>query len=168
MITLFIIFWIIIPVVLIYQSYQESRPYIADDPTLAPGYSRLLLGWGLVLTLITLTAIVQLQGHLEADGSFSLPRRDIPPNPMLQGLFGVWVVLLAVGSWWVWRGSGANFMARHPGVVRLRVRAPFPVRALTARYPERVSPKEVRQAWSFLLAMTGIALMAMWIIGRVV
>ena len=117
-----------------------SKKYIADDPKLKDGYDKLLKGWfiygnipGVIMTIGDFTGLT---------------------NPMGLVLHFYTVVLLVLGSRWIYLKDGADFLAKHPGLIR-----GFGGDIIT-------SPKTIKIYWTIGL-VAGIASMTMMWLGYI-
>jgi hypothetical protein len=96
-----------------YIWWFRARAEIARNPSLEPGYRRLILGcliYGNIPYLI-LGAGIELFPAL-------------PFLPFLIACFATVLIYLILGSYWVFFGGGAEDLARHPGFWRPGSRDP--------------------------------------------
>ena len=103
----------IVPVALWY----EARPRIAADPSLRPGYRRIIHGLAVWLAAPWLAMGL---GCLIGDVPF--PDAFFRPGAHGPWAWLFWVVAFgsfAYGAWWAAWGGGAEDLARHPGVLPL-------------------------------------------------
>jgi len=93
----------------------KSKKYIFDNPDLTDGYSRLFKGWliwGNVPWIIM--AIGDLTKITDGIGEYFNPRLL---NPIVLIFHASIIVIWIIGSRWIYLEEGAEFLAKHPGLI---------------------------------------------------
>ena len=126
-----------------------SKKYIADDPKLKDGYDKLIKGWFIYGNIPwVIMTIGDFTGLTNGMQEFFDPKSM---NPMVLVSYFSIVVLWVLGSRWIYLKDGADFLAKHPGLIR-----GFGGDIIT-------SPKTIKIYWTIGL-VAGIAFMTeMWL-----
>jgi hypothetical protein len=110
-------FWLAFVVVTVVNGqawWRQIQGRIREAPELAPGYRRLYRGylfWANVPWLLMGAGV--LSGRVGGVHDFLQPRAG---NPVVVGWWAALAMLLALGTWWIMLGGGAETLERHPGV----------------------------------------------------
>ena len=125
-----------------------SKKYIADDPKLKDGYDKLIKGWFIIGNIPwVIMTIGDFTGLTNGMQEYFDPKSM---NPMVLVLHFYTVVLLVLGSRWIYLKDGADFLAKHPGLIR-------------GLGGDITSPKTIKIIWTIVL-VAGIASMTeMWL-----
>jgi hypothetical protein len=110
------IFFIVMTVINGFVFKYRSKKYILENPDLIEGYDKLFKGW---LLYVNIPWIIMAIGDLTkiTDGTWDYvnPRQL---NPMVL-IFQISVVVIwIIGSKWIFTENGAEFLAKHPGLIR--------------------------------------------------
>ena len=113
----FKLFWIVLivgSVINLTQSWSRVQRRIQADPTLEEGYRRLFRGF-LIWTNLpwVLMGVVILTGHAASMFDFVRPSAT---NTYVMAWYWAMGGLLALGSWWMLFGGGAEMLETHPGL----------------------------------------------------
>lgn len=95
----------------------RAKQYIENDINLKDGYDKLFKGW-MIWTNIPwiIMAIGDLTGLTNGIWDYSVPRLM---NPIVI-LYHISIVLIwALGSRWIYFKGGADFLVKHPGLLRI-------------------------------------------------
>ena len=105
------------------SSRARSRRHVAEDPSLAAGYRKLLCGvliWGNVPWIIM--GLGCLVGGVPSVFHYARPRDG---NPFVWAFFASGLLILALGTYWLFAAGGAEMIIRHPGLVEHRTSEPL-------------------------------------------
>jgi hypothetical protein len=98
-------------------SITKSRiqRYIDQDPELKPGYDKFLKGWLLFFNIPFLVmAIGNLTGLTNGPFDYFNPKAL---NPVVLVFHFSFVSMYLLMAFWIFLNNGANFLARHPGLI---------------------------------------------------
>jgi hypothetical protein len=105
---------------------KRSRPHIARNPELAPGYRKLIRGLLLYGNLPwVVMGIGILFGGVATVFDFLDPRSGI----FALVLLGVIVVLWVLGTYWLLFAGGAEELIRYPGLMQEPIHRPWIIKA---------------------------------------
>lgn len=105
---------------------SRSRTYIQQQPELAAGYQQLFNGvllWG-NLPWVVMGIGIHF-GEVHSVFSYFRPRDG---NPFVLAWFGVVVALWLLGFYWLFARRGAEFLVKHPGLLRGNPKSPAMLR----------------------------------------
>ncbi|HXK22276.1 MAG TPA: hypothetical protein VMS55_06310 [Myxococcota bacterium] len=110
-------FWIAFVVTTVINGrhwWRRVQDRIRAQPELEPGYRRLYRGYMLWWNLPWLVmGFGVLTGRVSSMFDYLQPSAG---NPFVLLWWGLMAALLALGTWWIFAGSGAELLERHPGV----------------------------------------------------
>ncbi|MDF3078009.1 MAG: hypothetical protein K0S09_1898 [Sphingobacteriaceae bacterium] len=110
--------WIILTVMTIYNGIafkKRSKQYIAANNDLERGYDKLVKGWLIYGNLPwVVMAIGDLTGITNSIEDYTNPKSL---NPMVLVFHFSIILLWLLGSNWIFLKNGANFLAKHPGLI---------------------------------------------------
>ena len=94
----------------------RSEKYITANPELKPGYDKLIKGW-LVFGNIPwiIIGIGNLSGITNSIWDYFNPKSL---NPMVLVFHLSIIIIWILGSRWIYLKGGAEFLVRHPGLVK--------------------------------------------------
>lgn len=97
----------------------RSKKYTLENPELTAGYAKIFRGlmiWGNIpWAIMAIGDLTQMTNNIS---EYSYPRML---NPMVLIFHAVIVVILIMGSKWIYLDNGAEFMAKHPGLIQFSV-----------------------------------------------
>jgi hypothetical protein len=94
----------------------RSKKYISENPELADGYENLFRGWMLWGNIPwIIMAIGDLTKITHGTWEYINPRQL---NPMVLLFHFSVIVIWVIGSKWIYLENGAEFIAKHPGLIR--------------------------------------------------
>jgi hypothetical protein len=130
----------------------RSQRYIADNSDLKDGYNKLIKGWLIYGNIPwVIMAIGDLTGITNGVWDYFPPKSM---NPMVLGFHFSIVILWILGSNWIYRRGGADFLAKHPGLITFD--GPGFKQDIT-------SPNTIKIIWGLFL-VSGIAgMIMMWL-----
>jgi hypothetical protein len=131
----------------------RSQRYIADNPDLKDGYDKLIKGWlfyGNIPWVIM--AIGDMTGITNGVWNYFHPKSM---NPMVLVFHFSIVVIWILGSNWIYLRGGADFLARHPGLIKFHG---------PGLYKDITSPKTIKMIWALALlgGIAGMTMMWLW------
>ena len=129
-----------------------AKTKIADNPDLKNGYKSYF--WGLLL-LGNIPWVIMGIGNLSGATSSLLDflqPRDL--NPMVLAFHLYIIILYLLGGYWIYLRGGAEFIERHPGLIRSR--SPTGVSEVTA--------KQMKFFYPLMVAGGLLAMIMMWVV----
>jgi len=126
-----------------------SKKYIADDPKLKDGYGKLIKGWFIIGNIPwVIMTIGDFTGLTNGMQEYFDPKSM---NPMVLVLHFYTVVLLVLGSRWIYLKDGADFLAKHPGMIKVL-------------FEDITSPKTIKIYWTIVLVAVIAAQTKRWLL----
>jgi len=123
--------------------WRKGQPSIAADPTLAPGYRRLIRSW---LILMNLPWLVMGAGIVFGGVPTIFNYFDPRSGPFVIAFYvtavAVWIVLF----YWLFFRSGAEALIAHPGLLNFHTERPSVVK------------------WYFLVCLAGGIVGLLWML----
>ena len=127
------IFWIFLLIGTVWNAYslkRGARTLIAERPELGKGYEKLFKGY---LFFGSLPWIVMGVGILsDSVHNFFDYLRPREGNPYVLAFHAVIIAIWALTVNWIYFGSGAEFLVKHPGLFNWNFRSPTGVKIMTA------------------------------------
>jgi hypothetical protein len=102
--------------------WARSRRHVAADPSLAAGYRKLLWGlllWGNVPWVIM--GLGCLFGGVPSVFHYVRPRDG---NPFVLAFFASGLLIMGLGTYWLFSRGGAEMIVRHPGLLNVDLQSP--------------------------------------------
>lgn len=127
--------WVILIAITVISAFMlkwESKPYIAEDPELKDGYRKF---FNAMLIYPNIPLLIMGTGDISG-----IPGTDFfsfsTTQPLVLLFHASWVTIMALATRWIYFKNGADFLARHPGMM-LRLGPGFSV-------THEVSAKEIK------------------------
>jgi hypothetical protein len=132
--------------------WVRAQDYIAAAPQLKAGYVKLIGGW-LVFGNIpwVVMGIGDLTGMTNGMHDY-LEHRST--NPMVLAFDFSVVLLWVLCSNWIYLRGGADFLAKHPGLLRFN---------WIGRHEDITSPRSIKLFWALCLAGGILSMLMRWI-----
>ncbi len=147
--------WIVFIVIVIVNAFMlrwESKRYISDNPELKEGYRKFFKA---LLIYPTIPWLIMGIGDISGIPGFDFFGFSTT-QPLVLLFHASWIAIIALAIRWIYFKNGADFLARHPGML-LRLGPGFSV-------SHEVSAKEIK----LMLPRVAFSLIGLIVILRVI
>src|SRR5262249_16223638 len=126
-------FWLLALFVTVWNAYalkRGVRKLVAEHPELEEGYEKIFKGYLFIGSLPWIVmGVWRLSGSVDGVFDFFRPREG---NPFVLALHAVIIAIWALAVNWIYLGTGAEFLVKHPGVFNWNFKSPRGVKVMTA------------------------------------
>jgi hypothetical protein len=129
----------------------RAKKLVKEDPSLEKGYNDIIKGWvGFGMVPFIIMGIGQLSNSTSLITDYFHPAKL---NPFVILFHLSIVVIWVIGSNWIFRKNGAEFLSKHPGL--------FQNRSMSSK-PGIMSPRSIKITWAMGVMGGIVAMVMMW------